>query len=64
MMSPTEWRKNKTSENRKKYNSKIEVLRIKEKAKEMYYTDRIEKRDKNCSKSTRDVQRSKWLSTS
>ena len=43
-----EWRKNKTSENRKKYNSaKIEVLRIKEKAKEMYYTDRIEKCDKN-----------------
>ena len=36
--------KNKTTENRKRFNAmKIEVMKIKDKAKEIYYTNRIEK---------------------
>ena len=43
-----EWRKNKTVENRKRFNSaKIETLYIQQKAKEMYYLDKIEKCGKN-----------------
>ena len=43
-----EWRKNKTTENRKRFNAmKIEVMKIKDKAKEIYYTNRIEKCENN-----------------
>ena len=42
------WRKNKTVDNRKRFNSaKIETLLIKEKDKQKYYLDKIEKCGKN-----------------